>query len=103
MDTSPDHITPSAHMRVRSNNNNLGETNIHTYHRLQPSRNFLDSQGFDSYVKGQGLPKWSPIVCQGSGQKSALTAFFFIVRSAATTPNFLLSYFLNGKRLLFSH
>ena len=29
-------------------------------HRLQPSRYFLDSQGFDSYVKGQGLPKWSP-------------------------------------------
>ena len=24
-------------------------------------------QGFDSYVKDQGLPKWSPIVCQGSG------------------------------------
>ena len=36
-------------------------------HRLQPSRNVLDSQGFDSYVKDQGLPKWSPIVCQGSG------------------------------------
>ena len=46
-------------------------------HRLQPLRNFLDSQGFDSYVKGQGLPKWSPIVCQGSGQKSALTAFLY--------------------------
>ena len=29
--------------------------------------NILDSQGFDNYVKGQGLPKWSPIVCQGSG------------------------------------
>ena len=34
---------------------------------FQPSRNVLDSQGFDSYVKDQGLPKWSPIVCQGSG------------------------------------
>ncbi len=43
---------------------------------LLPSNKLISSyqesswtvNGFDhSPVKGQGLPKWSPIVCQGSG------------------------------------
>ena len=73
-------------------------------HRLQLSRNVLDSQGFDSYVKGQGLPKWSLIVRQGSGHDVYYCGYYFhyecgslIVRTAAMTPNFL------SKRLLFSH
>ena len=83
-------------------------------HRLQPS-NFLDSQGFDSYdsqgFDNQGLPKWSPIVCQGSGQKSALTAFLYSSYNLSCMkseecfydtklPSELLS---KSKRLLFSH
>ena len=45
--------------------------------RLQPSAIFPDSQGFDRYVGGQGLPKWSSIVCQGSEPGSN---YFIITR-----------------------
>ena len=38
MDTSPDHLPPSAHMRVRSNNNNSGETNIQYIHTIGSNR-----------------------------------------------------------------
>ena len=43
--------------------------------KLQPSGIFPDSQGFDRYVRGQGLAMWSSIVCQGSEPGS----YYFII------------------------